>query len=284
MRIELAKTYGFCTGVRRAIRLTEKIADSSKEKVQTFGPLIHNAEELDRLKSKGIIEINEISKIDERFSVVIRAHGVSPNIERELREKTSHTYDATCPLVKRIHGIVKMLSKKGYSIIIKGDINHPEVEGILGYAGKNALVISNFSDAKKLKIKNKKIALVSQSTEIPEEFEKISSFLKKNYPHIRIFDTICAPTKLAKLSAAELAKESDLMLVVGGKNSSNTKKLAKVCSKYCKTIQIESSKELNAKMVKNVDKIGITSGASTPDYIVKEVVKKLKQIENENFH
>jgi len=276
MKIKLSKYSGFCWGVKRAINTVKKIARHSK-KVQTFGPLVHNAHELDRLRSMGIVEINELSEIDEKFPVVIRAHGISPSVEKELRERCSRIIDATCPLVKKIHGIVNMLAKNGYFIIIKGDIAHPEVKGILGHAIGKAIVVKDYKEAEKINVKADKIALVAQSTEIPEEFERIADSLKKKYPKIRIFDTICTPTKLAKSSAIKLAKESDLMIVIGGKNSSNTRKLTKVCSKHCSTIQIAEAKELSAEMVRNFNRIGITAGASTPDYIVNNVIKKLKQ-------
>jgi len=284
MQIKLANKYGFCLGVKRALRIAENLSGSSGNKIQTFGALIHNPRELKRLKAKGIIEINQISKVNEKLPIVIRAHGISPAVEAKLRKKAAKTIDATCPLVKKTHGIVAMLAKNGYSIVILGEINHPEIRGILGHTNKNAVVVNNCKEAEKIDIKADKIALLVQSTEIPEEFDKIGRLLKKKYPDIRIFDTLCNPTKLAKEAAMKLARESDLMIVIGGKNSSNTKKLTQVCSKCCRTIQIEDAKELNKKMLRNANKIGITAGASTPGYIVKEVINKLKRIENEVLH
>ena len=278
MQITLAKTYGFCWGVRRAINIAEETARMDNTEVQTFGPLIHNEAELERLRQEGIVAKDTQDELQELLPVVIRAHGIAPKVQRELELRNSNVIDATCPLVKKVHGIVKLKAMRGYKILIYGEKEHPEIMGVIGYTQGNSLVVRNLEEAKKLPKLEGKLAIVGQTTEIPGEYEEVCAYLKSVYPDLEVFDTICQPTKDAKSSAVTVAKNSDLMIVIGGRASSNTIKLARLCSSICKTIHISSPDEVNNEMLKNVKNLGVTAGASTPDWLVKKTFERLEEL------
>lgn len=283
--ITIAKTAGFCFGVTRAIELAEKTA-AENGKAYTLGPLIHNNDAIERLEKSGIFVTEEIS--EEKFPLIIRSHGAPRSVYEELTARGIKYVDATCPFVEKIHKIVAEGSAKGADILIAGDRLHPEVAGILGHAYGKARAVNSEDELCEL-VKTEKffgenaLIMVSQTTFDMVKWEKIKIIAKKHYTKVKIFDTICSATTNRQQEADSLARESDFMVVVGGAHSSNSRKLAEICQKHCKTVFAENAAQLNRGELKSVlssndVKIGITAGASTPAYIIKEVHITMSEI------
>lgn len=272
MKIYLAKHAGFCFGVKRAIDIATKTAGKN---VYTLGPLIHNTQVVEDLEKKGIRCAESLSEIPEG-TVIIRAHGVPPQTIQQAKNLGLKVIDATCPYVKKVHNITKKLQEEGYQVIIFGEKEHPEVIGVKGNS-ENAIVIENLEEAKKLG-NYEKIGLVSQTTQSKEKFKEAAEELKNHTNKLKVCDTICAATEKRQQAAIELAKKADLMIILGGYNSGNTRRLAELCSKETKTLHIEQPSELNKEVLKGKEKIGITAGASTPDYLIKELTEKLNRM------
>lgn len=280
-----AKTAGFCFGVTRAIELAEKAA-AENGRAYTLGPLIHNNDAIKRLENVGVYVTEEISA--EKSPIIIRSHGAPRSVYEELTAKGIDFVDATCPFVEKIHRIVAEESAKGADVLIAGDRLHPEVVGILGYAYGRAEAVNSVDELYEL-VKTEKtfgenaLIMVSQTTFDMVKWEKIKIIAKKHYTNVKIFDTICSATTNRQNEADSLARECDLMVVVGGAHSSNSRKLAEICRKYCTTIFTENAAQLNRGELKSVlssndVKIGITAGASTPAYIIKEVHITMSEI------
>jgi len=290
MEIFVADKAGFCFGVSRAVKIAYDNTGKDKD-VCTYGMLIHNNDVISDLIKNGIKCIENINDIPENSSVIIRAHGISEAEYKFLEDKGVNIIDATCPYVKKIHNIVKNEHSSGREIIIIGDKNHPEVKGINGWCGGNALVVYNDEDLDIILSKEDKtpVAVVAQTTIRRDVFEKFEKILKKHFTNAIFFDTICSATSERQNAAAELSKECDAVFVIGGANSSNTKKLYDVCRDNCNVvIKIENAAEL--KDCKNIlkklynKKVGITAGASTPDWVIKEAKLTMAEITNEmNF-
>jgi len=276
MKIELASSYGFCFGVKRAI----DIAEAHRGSV-TYGPLIHNKDEINRLKDGfdiGLVE--DISDIDREKSVVIRTHGIPKDELNILKAQKQDIIDATCPYVTTPQNIVSKMSKEGYSVVIFGDKAHPEIRGVVSYAENldDAFVVITTDELDSLPLKGK-VAVVSQTTKKPEDFAKIVTALMATRKEIRVFNTICNATFENQDAASELAKSADIMIVIGGKHSSNTKQLHSICERDCKnSYLIENEQELEANWFDNKNLCGISAGASTPDWIVQNVINKIKEI------
>lgn len=285
-KVVVAKSAGFCFGVDRAVKIVYNELDKNT-KVATLGPIIHNQDVVNDMKSKGARVVESVDELFPDETVVIRSHGVGKEIYNKISEKGNRMLDATCPFVSKIHKIVAEKSKEGYLIFIAGDVNHPEVQGIIGHCEQNYTVFKDSFELKDVFEKNpnffqKKLAFVAQTTYNIIEWEECLKMIPKNTPDIVIFDTICNATDTRQSDAAELAKSSDVMLVVGGKHSSNTVKLYEVCSRYCKTYHIENSDELSSLKLPCAGRIGITAGASTPAYIIKEVQTTMTENVNLN--
>jgi 4-hydroxy-3-methylbut-2-enyl diphosphate reductase len=282
-KVTVAKSAGFCFGVDRAVRRVYSELENNT-KVATLGPIIHNQDVVNDMQRKGARIINSVDEINEGETVVIRSHGVGKEVYDQIAAKGNRMLDATCPFVARIHKIVAEKTAEGYFILIAGDASHPEVQGIVGHCDQNHLVfkdnfeLKDFFEKKYTNLK-KKLAIVAQTTYNIVVWDECLNVIPKDDPDIVIFDTICNATDTRQSDAAELAKNSDLMLVVGGRHSSNTVKLYEVCSRYCKTYHIENSDELRNLKLPAADKIGITAGASTPAYIIKEVQTKMAENE-----
>ena len=282
--IIVAKTAGFCFGVNRAIKLTEELADAGK-RVCTLGPIIHNNQMVAMLEEKGVRTAENENDRKENEIMVIRSHGVTPDI-LAVAEKNGEVVDATCPYVSNIHKIVQKAYEEQSEIIIVGDKNHPEVIGISGWCNNKCYIVSGDEELKKLLEKDdyfskKKITAVAQTTFNAEEWRKCQKTFKKVCTNSIIFDTICKATSLRQQEASELAKKCDAMIVIGGKHSSNTLKLAEVCSASCeKVYHIETAAELPINELKDVVKIGVTAGASTPSAIIKEVLIIMSEMQN----
>ena len=273
--VTVAKSAGFCFGVDRAVKMVYNELEQNT-KVATLGPIIHNQDVVNDMKAKGARVIENVSELEPDETVVIRSHGVGMDVYEQIAQKGNRMLDATCPFVSKIHKIVAEKSADGYLVLIAGDIDHPEVQGIIGHCKQNYLVFKDNFELKHLFEENdnflgKKLAFVAQTTYNIVVWEECLKVIPKNSPDIVIFDTICNATDTRQSDAAKLAKESDIMLVVGGRHSSNTVKLYEVCSRYCKTYHIENSDELSSLKLPFAGRIGITAGASTPAYIIKEV-------------
>ncbi len=279
MKIKTANSSGFCFGVKRAIELAEKNAKIGKE-VYTFGPLIHNPQEVARLEQKNIKVIEDFSKVSNGV-FVLRTHGIPLDIYDKLSEnKNIEVIDATCPFVKRVQDIVKELSndEKTEQIIIVGEKKHPEVLAVVSYGNGKCLVIEDKNDIKNIK-KTDMIYVVSQTTQSQQKFDEIVEEIAK-ISKVRVFNTICRATFDRQSAAEELAKEADIMIVIGGKNSGNTTRLYQICSAITKTYHIENVDEIEKSWFNNVNTVGITAGASTPDWIIESVKQSLVAINN----
>lgn len=295
MKIILAKSAGFCFGVNRAVTIVNNLLEEGK-KVTTLGPIIHNPHMVAELAERGV-EIadtpNDLSSMDR--TLVIRPHGVPQSVIDEIEQKGISYENATCPFVSKIHQIVKDNSREGKVVLIAGDENHPEVQGIVGHCEGEHYIFKNYEDLGKLlkkleNIENISICVVAQTTYDVKEWKNCLKLLKKVYTNAKIFDTICSATSIRQSEAEELASISDIMVVIGGRQSSNTAKLFSVCKSKCeRTYLIESAAELDDIALIDADIIGITAGASTPARIIKEVfntmTENIEKTENtaENF-
>ncbi|NLL68331.1 MAG: bifunctional 4-hydroxy-3-methylbut-2-enyl diphosphate reductase/30S ribosomal protein S1 [Clostridiaceae bacterium] len=278
MEIKVAKNAGFCFGVDKAVKISFELNyDGNK---YTMGELIHNRHVIDQLEKKGIKAINNLDGVKEGDCVIIRAHGIGKDVYDELNNLKVKIIDATCPYVKRIHEIVKKEYAAGNQIIIVGDREHPEVIGINGWCEGKALIISHESEAEQLPFYDKKAVVVSQTTFKRAKYEDIYEVIKKKFAFVLKFDTICNATVQRQSEAEKLSKEVEAMIVIGGKNSSNTQKLYEICKENCsETYLIENADELPL-LDKNVRTVGITAGASTPEKVIKEVIFHMADIMN----
>lgn len=279
MEIKLAPNAGFCFGVRAAINKGEKLIEEGKGPIATLGPLIHNPQEVARLESLGIRSYDELSDIQEK-NVLIRTHGVAPSVYEDI-EKSGHAYfDCTCPKVKKVQQIAREHAEAGYQVLILGDRNHPEVMAIVGWTGDTAIVFISLDELKALSLAGKKICLVSQTTEKLERFESAVAYLQNlELEELVIHNTICAATRDRQSDASDLAREVDLMVVIGGYNSANTCKLVSICQDAgVMTKHVESAADLEDEWFRGIEKIGLTAGASTPDWIIREVIDKMEEL------
>lgn len=276
IKIEIAENAGFCFGVQRAVEIAENAAEKYG-RVFTLGELIHNEAAVEKLHEKGVCTVNSVEDAAGK-ALVIRSHGVTKAEKQKAVRLCETVFDATCPFVAKIHGIVSGLPENG-SVIVLGDENHPEVIGIIGNASCKAFAAKNFDEIAGLfesgAIKEtEEAALVVQTTFDRERFLEISQRIREKYPRVEIYSTICSATAQRQKSARELAKRAALMIVVGGKSSSNTRRLAEICREYTNTVFVSKPSEMPAQIAKNLPAgcvVGITAGASTPRYIIKEV-------------
>lgn len=277
-KIILAKHAGFCFGVKRAMSIAEKTSGNSSNKpVYTFGPLIHNPQAVSYLESIGV---HSISKLDEvqPGKLIVRSHGLHPQIITAAKEKGFEIIDATCPFVRRTQDFAKTLLKENYEVVVIGEAEHPEVVGIVGHTNGKAVIVENESDIKKL-VGREKIGIVTQTTQSMEYFQFLVMKILEIGNEIKIYKTICGATQKRQKATLELAERADIMLIIGGKNSANTTHLAQLSGKTGKpTYHIEKSDEIVPAWLKGKTIIGISAGASTPAYVIKEVISKLESI------
>lgn len=279
MEIVVAKTSGFCFGVDKAVKTLFELLEKTNDTIYTLGPIIHNERVVKELESKGVKVIQDISEASEGSHVVIRTHGVPIDVYDYINKNNIKVTDATCPYVKKIHNLVSKKQADGYKIIIAGDKNHPEVVGINGWCRNSAIVIGEPEEAESLVPDDSNYCVVAQTTFNREKWEKIIRLLKNKYKNLEEYDTICNATTTRQLEVVEISKSVDMMLVIGGKNSSNTQKLFEISSMYCQnTYKIETAGDLPPVDIKRIKKIGVTAGASTPQWIVKEVLEKMNEI------
>ena len=284
MSVRIAKSAGFCFGVSRAVELVEQAAQSGK-KVVTLGPIIHNRHVVQKFESMGVRVIETPEEATQADTVIIRSHGVSRDVYERLEKRGCEIIDATCPFVKRIHGIVSRAEEEGRLPIIIGTPTHPEVEGIAGWCsdcrvfdGPEALKTWAMSQEN---LKNSAICMVSQTTSTESLWKLCGDFAKKEFTNLKIFDTICRATEYRQSEAAELSEVCQSMVVVGDTKSSNTGRLAMICREHCdKVFLVDNASELNPEDFRGVTDVGITAGASTPAWIIKEVNKTMSEIIN----
>ncbi len=277
MQIKLAKSAGFCFGVNRAVdRLYQMVRDG--ERVCTLGPIIHNPQVIDDLKSRGVVIAESIDDIPDGTRLVLRTHGVEKSIVDELKGRGYEYWDAACPFVKKIHRIVTENSDDGTLVLIAGDADHPEVRGIKSYCKGEVKVFKNLDELNNIETNcEKRTIVVAQTTFNTVEWEKCLKKLKKDYTNALIFDTICNATDERQDEAVKLAEECDAMIIVGGRQSSNTVKLKAVCENCCPTYLIETASELENISFAGCRKVGVTAGASTPAAIIKEVLSTMSE-------
>ena len=272
--VYLAENLGFCYGVKRAIQLAEDSV-TPQSRSYTLGPIIHNPQMVARLAEEGIGKIETLDEIAEG-TVIVRSHGVGPHVYEKIEAKGLNLVDATCPHVRKAQNAARQLSDDGCQVVIVGDKNHPEVRSILEWAGEGAVAVDTEEEAAGLPMYGR-LGIVSQTTFSGARFKKIVSVLLDKSSDVRIIRTICTATDLRQSAAVKLAGEVELMIVVGGKNSANTTKLAQLCAEKCKTYHIETAAEVCDEWFATIKKIGITAGASTPDWIIKEVYEKCQK-------
>lgn len=275
MEITVAKSAGFCFGVQRAVDSVYKELEENSGKIYTFGPIIHNEQVVEDLNKKGIEVIDTVEQLKEikEGTVVIRSHGVAKEIYDILEQQKLKIVDATCPFVKKIHNIVLDESNNGKTIIIIGNDNHPEVEGIKGWVNGEVIVINKEEQIEKLSLPEQtKACIVSQTTFNHNKFKYLVEIIRKKGYDITVVNTICNATHVRQVEAQKISSKVDGMIVVGGKNSSNTQKLYDICRNECENaFYVQTVKDLNLHELKSLKSIGITAGASTPKNIIEEV-------------
>ncbi|MWV62602.1 4-hydroxy-3-methylbut-2-enyl diphosphate reductase [Helicobacter saguini] len=279
MQVIRAEKYGFCFGVKRAIKITEKIAKKNKNTL-TLGPLIHNPLEINRLESDFGVKVQEdINNLGDSKSVIIRTHGITKQNLDELKTRDIAITDATCPFVTKPQKIVEQMSNEGYRIVIFGDSKHPEVRSVMSYSVTPPIVVGDLDSIKSLEKVPKKIAIVSQTTKQIEKFLEIVSYLVSNSLEVRVFNTICNATFENQEATRELSKKADIMIIVGGKTSSNTKQLFFISKNHCPdSYLVENENDIESSWFKGKKICGITAGASTPNWVIKNVEDKIKNL------
>ncbi len=279
MEIHIAKMAGFCFGVKRAVEIAFETATTAPDrKVGTLGPIIHNPQVINRLKESGVLPLSEDAEgVGDFDTIIIRTHGIPAGLFDSLKERKFDLIDATCPFVKKAQQYAKLLKEEGYQVLILGDGNHPEVKGILSYAGAGALVVGSDEELPGLK---DRVGVVVQTTQPVDALKRLLNSIVETSREIKVYNTICSFTALRLRETEELAGKVDIMVVVGGKNSANTRQLTTLCRRIgVETHHIETTGELSPSWFKGINKVGITAGASTPEWIIKEVLERI-----ENFH
>ncbi|NWF93436.1 MAG: 4-hydroxy-3-methylbut-2-enyl diphosphate reductase [Syntrophaceae bacterium] len=277
MKLLVAKSAGFCFGVKRAMDMALEAAKKGAQDLYTLGPLIHNPQAVQFLEELGVKPKNRIRDIP-MGRVIFRSHGVSSNDLREAKERGLKIIDATCPIVKRAQLFAKFLSRYGYSVLIVGDAYHPEVEAIRSYIRDRVEVVEDAEVVQRLG-PWEKLGIVAQTTQSFDLFKEVVAASLERAKEVRVFNTVCHATVMRQKEAVEMAKKADCMIVVGGHNSGNTQRLAAICRKVQPhTYHIETAKELHSRWLVGREKIGLTAGASTPLWIIKEVEEKIKRL------
>ena len=274
LKIITAKRAGFCFGVKRAIDITFDISKKDREGVYTLGPIIHNPQVIGRLKEEGIspIDVGDLGSRKIR-SLIIRTHGIPCQLYDNISARGLKIIDATCPFVKKAQHYAKLLKENGYQVVILGDRNHPEVMGLMSYAGDDVMVVDEHTPLKGLK---SRVGIVVQTTQPVESLKKVLSNVIGLTKEVKVYNTICNSTALRLKETEEMARRADVMIVVGGKNSANTTQLANLCRALSvRTYHIETAQEIEEEWFAGAESVGITAGASTPDWLIIEVEKRI---------
>ena len=281
IEVKLAKTAGFCFGVKRAVDTVYKEAEKNKERIYTFGPIIHNEQVVSDLEKNGVFVVNsteELKTLKPGTTVIVRSHGVGKSVYDLMEQCELHVVDATCPFVKKIHRIVERESAAGKHIIIIGNDKHPEVEGIKGWVRGMATVIETAKEANDFAaMKGEQLCIVSQTTFNYNKFQDLVEIISKKGYDVESINTICNATEERQTEAKIIAGSVDSMIVIGGSHSSNTQKLFEICKKECEnTCYIQTLEDLDMECLKGAKTVGITAGASTPNNIIEEVQKHVR--------
>ncbi len=276
MKVILAKQAGFCFGVKRATQLAFEAAGKD-QKTYTLGPIIHSPQVVGKLEDLGIRALDSLEGL-ENGTIIIRSHGVELKEIKEAKQKNLDIVDATCPFVNKAHQHLKTQSEAGYGVVVVGDADHPEVQGIVSYGGEKVFVVASGEEVKNLP-KMSKIGIVAQTTQSFENLKNIVCECLQRGGEIRVYNTICDATAVRQEEAKELAGRVDCMLVVGGFNSANTRRLLEVCAELQpRTYHIETATEINPAWFEGVERVGVTAGASTPKWIIDEVMNKIGEL------
>jgi 4-hydroxy-3-methylbut-2-enyl diphosphate reductase len=272
MKIQLAESYGFCFGVKRDIKIAEE-----NQNAATYGPLIHNSKEIDRLdKDYKVGLVEDFTTFNSGDKAIVRTHGIVKEELSALKSSGVDVVDATCPYVTKPQEIAREMSEAGYDVIIFGDVSHPEIKGVRSYATHGATVVTTPSELEDLKLKER-IALIAQTTRKVEDYMEIANYLIPRHKEVRIFNTICNATFENQDAVRKLSKKADVMIIIGGKNSSNTKQLFNIANENCSnSYHIEDENDLDYSWFNNKNLCGISAGASTPDWIIQNVVDAIE--------
>ena len=282
MHIIVAENSGFCFGVKRAINMAFEAVEGGKGPAYTLGPIIHNPQMVAKMKQSGIRVVNNISELW-RDTLIIRSHGVSPAVLEEAGRRQLHVVDATCPFVRKSQRYAQSLVSEGYHVFIIGDPDHPEVEGLLGYARDRALVIHNEAQVKDIET-GLRIGVIAQTTISPGHFHRIVDQLRVKTSDLKVYNTICDSVIARQTSTAELARKADIMIVIGGKNSANTTRLAGLCQELCRiTYHIETADEVQPDWFVGQEIVGVTAGTSTPDWIIQDIADRIHEIRDHDY-
>lgn len=265
--------------MKRATEMAFEAADKAEKPVFTFGELIHNPQVVEKLRGAGVAPVGTTAEAA-GATVVIRSHGLPPDTYREVETKAARLIDATCPIVKAQQHDAEFLAGEGYRVVIIGDRNHPEVQAVAGYAGPDVVIIDSVEEAARMD-KHDKVGVVIQTTHRLDECEEIIGALLPRARELRVFNTLCHATSVRQDAARELTGQVDVMLIVGGRNSANTTRLAEICAEVTgRSHHVETPDELDTKWFEGAGRVGITGGASTPDWIIEEVVARLIEFED----
>jgi 4-hydroxy-3-methylbut-2-enyl diphosphate reductase len=278
MQVLLAEEYGFCFGVERAVEMVEG-ALSEGANVRTLGPLIHNTQEIQRLEGEGVRTINAPVEVTAGETAVIRAHGVTPEVQRELESRAERVIDATCPFVTKVQKLAERAAKEGRDVVVVGSPDHPEMIGVKGYAPDRAYVVRDAGEVASLPPLHAPLVVSQTTLKLSTFLEAAEAVRAKSDSEPQVVNTICSATRDRQDAARALAGHVDAFYVIGGKHSSNSLKLLSVCKEQCdKSFLIETPEEINAEDLRGAQRVGVTAGASTPNWLIEQVVSRLKEI------
>jgi (E)-4-hydroxy-3-methyl-but-2-enyl pyrophosphate reductase len=279
MEVLLADEYGFCFGVERAVEMVEDAVEEGVRPIRSLGPLIHNAQEMERLGARGVSTIDSPEEAGADTIAVIRAHGVTPQVQRDLEGRAAKVIDATCPFVTRVQHLAERAAKQGRDVVVAGNPDHPEMIGVVGYAPDNTYVVRDAAEVDGLPALRAPL-VVSQTTIKLKTFLEVAEAVRaKSDTEPEIVNTICSATRDRQDAARGLAGQVEAFYVIGGRHSSNSVKLLAVCQEQCKkSFLIETPAEINPQDLEGVERVGLTAGASTPDWLIEQVVDRLKEI------
>ena len=283
MEVLLAEEFGFCFGVERAVEMVEDALDEGVRPIRSLGPLIHNAQEMERLGALGVSTIDEPREADADTIAVIRAHGVTPQVQKDLEGRAAKVIDATCPFVTRVQHLAERAAKEGRDVVVAGNPDHPEMIGVVGYAPDNTFVVRDADEVARLPMLHEPL-VVSQTTLKLKTFLEVADAVRaKADAEPQVVNTICSATRDRQDAARALAGLVDVFYIIGGKHSSNSIKLLAVCEEQCaKSFLIETQDEINPSDLNAANRVGVTAGASTPNWLIDQVVKRLKEIGGAN--
>jgi (E)-4-hydroxy-3-methyl-but-2-enyl pyrophosphate reductase len=281
MQVLLAEEFGFCFGVERAVEMVEG-ALSEGATVRTLGPLIHNTQEIQRLEGEGVRTINAPAEVTEGETAVIRAHGVTPEVQRELESRAERVIDATCPFVTKVQKLAERAAKEGRDVVVVGSPDHPEMIGVKGYAPDRAYVVRDAGEVASLPPLHAPLVVSQTTLKLSTFLEAAEAVRAKSDSEPQVVNTICSATRDRQDAARALAGHVDAFYVIGGKHSSNSLKLLSVCKEQCeKSFLIETPEEINAEDLRGAQRVGVTAGASTPNWLIDQVVARLREIGEE---